>query len=376
MFSLLAAIISGVLGIVGLGLGSYQVSQNVQAQKDANSANLQMNEETNKTNLEIARETNAANVEQANLSYQRSLPVNQVRNMMQAGVSEPAALAALTGGGSYSAPVLSAGQTQAGHVNPVVKDFSKITESLDRLGNIPGNVQQAQLMQQQLDDAKQIASLRMAEETRKQEIHEFDMWQKMYGKNAAVMIDELSSKIVSMAADKGISLDSIDSIDKLVNSFDLGHDKTWRSMPAGARNQVLEGVRSQAAENRALAAEGRAAAAEGRAATAAADAHEESLQRLKQFREDYNNSVKEHKTQDKERAVREARSKVEQILAERKGAREEFLQSLNVDDDGKITLRKKVAAWIHDLWTEFADVLGVEMLSDILRSIVRSGVPK
>lgn len=252
-----------VSALSGIGLG---IGQNI-----TNTKNV---ESTNATNLQSVQETNQSNVEQSELAYRRSLPTAQVRNLMAAGMSRAGALSMLTGGGSYTAPVLQSASADAPQV-----DYSPIASSIDRLNNIPTNVEQMDLVNLQKKALEQDTINKQAAEVRAQEQHEFDMWQKLYGKNATIQIDTLASDIVSQSADKGISLDGIDSIDKLVKSFDLKNNKTWRNMPAYARNQVLDSVRTQAAENRAI-------QAQNDSHRAANDAHDiaelaKSLERIK-----------------------------------------------------------------------------------------------
>lgn len=228
----LPALISAIAGI-GLGIG-----QNV--------SNTKSVESTNQANLEAVRETNASNVEQANLSYQRSLPINQVKNLMDAGFSRAGALNNLTGGGTYTAPVL-----QSSHGDAPQMDFSSIASSFDRLSDIPSNVEQHKMVQLQRENLLQEMRLRDQEEMRKQELHDYEVWEKSLGKEATTKLNSLASYIVSKAADNGVNLDDVDSIDKLVRTFDLGRNPDWRTMPHIARNQVLQAVQNQHAENRA-----------------------------------------------------------------------------------------------------------------------------
>lgn len=268
---LLAALLPALIGAGGMIASNVATNDaNKQAVEETNKANKEIQEQANLSNLQAVRETNASNVQQAELSYQRSLPVNQVRDLMNAGMSKVGALQKLAGGGSYTAPALSAGQVQASNMQAPHFDYSAIGDALDRLGNIPSNVLQFHQVQEQINSARLDSSLKIKRDLREQEQHEFDMWQKNYGKKAAELIDSFGSKIANIAAEKGISLDSIDSVDKLVKSFDLSHDQDWLSMPSRARNEVINSLRLQANENRAN-------NADERARVASDDAHRLSL---------------------------------------------------------------------------------------------------
>lgn len=264
LFGILALVLGLVSTIGTIGLGAYQAVTNKKAV-----------EETNETNLQAVRETNATNVEQAELAYQRSLPTQQVKNLMDAGMSRAGALSALTGGGTYTAPVL-----QSAHADAPQMDLSGVFSGLDRLQNIPSNVEQAQLVGEQRHALEVDTQNKINADNRAQEQHEFDMWQKLYGKDALQKINTLSSDIVSKAANNNINLDSIDSVDKLVKAFDLGNNEVWLSMPHAARNEVLQGVRTQAAENRAREQQNNANQAAKDAHQSAKDAHDINQVRL------------------------------------------------------------------------------------------------
>lgn len=357
----LPALISAIAGI-GLGIG-----QNV--------ANTKSVESTNDANLQAVRETNASNVEQANLAYQRSLPINQVKGLMDAGMSRAGALNKLTGGGTYTAPVL-----QSSHGDAPQMDFSGIASSIERLSGVPSNVEQHKMMKLQRDNLEQEMRLRDSEELRKQEQHTYDMWLKTYGKNATVMIDNLSSKIVSLAADKGINLDDIDSTDKLVKAFDLGNDATWRTMPAQARSQVLEGVRLQAAENRAN-------ESSSDAHRAAEDTHklsQKQIDRLIQEIDDFNAAKS---AREKEYAARRVKAQLEQDASvfELGMSLGQSLRVFEHDKDGNIVfgengypkfiegLEEHNKDWskVRNFWQAMFEVFPVTMIGTILKGILK-----
>lgn len=210
-----------------------------------NTKNAESVDATNQANIEQVKLTNQANAEQANLAYKRSLPAQQISDMMSAGISKSAAIQRITGGGTYSMPTM-----QAASVQPKHFDYSGIGDAMERLSGIPSSVQQFNLQREQLNSLRTEIQLKKDANRREEEQHQFDMWQKHYGKDAALAIDDLSNRIAQKAADKGINLDSIDTIDKLVTTFDLQNDKVWRDMPNLARSQVVEAVHRQAEENR------------------------------------------------------------------------------------------------------------------------------
>lgn len=351
----LPALISAIAGI-GLGIG-----QNV--------ANTKSVESTNEANLQAVRETNASNVEQANLAYQRSLPINQVKSLMDAGMSRAGAFNYLTGGGTYTAPVL-----QSSHGDAPQMDFSGIASSIERLSGVPSNVEQHKMMQLQRENLQQEMHLRELDEQRKQEQHQYDMWLKTYGKNATVMIDDLSSKIVSLAADKGINLDNIDSTDKLVKAFDLGNDATWRNMPAQARSQVLEGVRLQAAENRAN--------------QSAQDKHNLDVKMLEKLRLEIQDFKDEQDARKKEYAARKVRATAQQMADsyDLSMSLSHALSVFEIDKDGNIKfdsnglpvyrndlIKENEQGWseVREFWNKCFEVIPANILLRALSSVFK-----
>lgn len=216
-------------------------------------------EKTNQTNVDIARETNAANAEQADLAYQRSLPINQVADLMAAGMSKPAALNKLSGGGTYTAPVMQSAQAQS-------QDFSslsQLSEIGERLQNVPANVQQRKLVDEQIAALKQetqqkkIAFEReMQERAQRMLFEKNEELRKQYGQKAVEASDKLRSKIVDLATSKGVPLSSLRSEDDLLK-LGVGDLPEWKNAPAMARDNALAYVRSNASEYRAQSAENR-----------------------------------------------------------------------------------------------------------------------
>lgn len=74
--------------------------------KQVNETNKEIARETNAANRQMVQEQNRAAAAESEKAYQRSKPITQVSNMMQAGMSRAGAINALNGGGSYTpAPV-------------------------------------------------------------------------------------------------------------------------------------------------------------------------------------------------------------------------------------------------------------------------------
>lgn len=80
----------------------------------ANSSAVRRN---NSTNIQLARERNAMQQRESELAYQRSKSVNQVQNLMAAGMSKAGALNTLNGGGSYTPAPMQSAKTDAPQVD-------------------------------------------------------------------------------------------------------------------------------------------------------------------------------------------------------------------------------------------------------------------
>lgn len=392
MFGLLGAIIQSLFGF---GLGLFQDDSNVRAQREANAANLQMNKETNATNIQLQEMANDANAKQAELSYQRSLPINQIRDLMNAGVSKSAAINKLTGGGVYAAPVMGAAQTQAGHVNPVTRDFSKMSEALQQLGNIPSNVVQYKQSQQNLDNLRQEYDLRaaeekrrIAEEKRKQELHEFDMWSRQYGKENASALDTASNLVLNALLDSGKEISDFKSFESLIRDLGLSDKPILRNLPSAARAQLETSVRERFAESRAQQQQDNANQAARDAHTAAQDALKNSEAARVLSHHQVNKLIAETESawqnvtafedatdaRKKQNAAAAARADFERIMAifgiaEHKLHSKEFWTT---DADGNYIPKDigDTKSQISNAWKFVGTFFGVDLLSDIVRGIV------
>lgn len=79
--------------------------------------NTRQIESTNKANKEIVEMQNQAAAAESEKAYKRSLPQNQVANMMNAGMSRAGAINALNGGGHYQPAPVSASMEQAPQID-------------------------------------------------------------------------------------------------------------------------------------------------------------------------------------------------------------------------------------------------------------------
>lgn len=349
----LLALILGLVGAVTtIGLG---VSQN-----KTNTENVQ---QSNQENYKIAQMTNQSNVEQANLAYQRSLPLNQVNNLMAAGMSRQGALSSLTGGGSYTAPVMNGSQAQAPQV-----DYSSISSAMERLQNIPANVEQSQLIDQQRHSLAVDTQNKINADARAQEQHEFNMWKQGYDKNTALMLDSGSSKVANALMDSGKNIEDFKDFESMIRDLGLAGDKDIRNLTHVARQQLEDGVRSKFGSERAR-------QQQENQNLASADQHKIDVQHLKDMREDYSNAVKEHKTQDKERLVREGVAELQKILNDRNISIEKFRDSIRFDSDGKPNLLNRAEEHIKESWRFIGDLFGIGYLGDVLRGLF-AVVPK
>lgn len=366
--------------------------RNFELQKWINELNATLVRETNQTNLDIARETNASNVAQANLAYERSLPVNQVFDMMNAGMSKAGALNKLAGGGQYTAPAMQMATMQAPHYDTPQHNFrmdsSNLMKAISRLGDLPANVMQEKQSYLHMETIQQQIELARRDELRKQEEHEFNMWEKLHGKKAVEMIDSLASTIVSQADERGVNLDDIDSVDKLVKAFDLNHNKDWLNMPHSARSQIMEAVhtqhainlqnkadsRAEQAEQRAKAAEERAKAIHGKVLREFDDKHKISEQTLSDLQDAARDFYESKNARQREYAVRAAKAELEYMLAENGITLREYADNLEFYEENgvrKLRLKKRASEKAKWAWNRTGETIGTDLLHQIISGIVQ-----
>lgn len=234
-----------------IGTSAMQNDANANAVASTNAANLEQTKLTNEANLEQVRLTNAANAEQANLAYQRSLPVNQVRDLMDAGMSKAGALNKLAGGGVYTPPALQAGTSQASTAQAPSYDYSGIAQAFERLGSIPAATMQMQMQKEQLNALRDEMRMKREQAQREQQKHDYDMWREQYGKDAAIVLDAASSKVSDALLHSGKDISDYKSFESMLRDLNLQDDKDIKRMPHLARTQLEDSVRSKFAESRA-----------------------------------------------------------------------------------------------------------------------------
>lgn len=232
-------ILSLVLGLLGLATGAGVGI--MQSQK-----NEQLVRETNATNLQAVRETNASNVEQAELAYRRSLPINQVNNMIAAGMSRSAAIQSLTGGGTYQAPVLQSSSADSPQV-----DYSGFASAFERLGNIPSNAEQYNIQLQQRKNLEQEFQLREKEEQRKQEMHNAVIDEKNYSKWERDIMDDFMSLMENTSQEKNIQPSPDQSMHDYVRALGLQDNEMYKKLPVSARQRAFDKFKQIQEESRA-----------------------------------------------------------------------------------------------------------------------------
>lgn len=333
--------------------------------KDQNETNTQNVKETNEANLQAVRETNAANAEQAELAYERSKPVTQIRNLMQSGMSHAGALNLLQGGGSYSAPTMQTASADAPQV-----DYSGIIDAIERLEGIPANAMQfslqgiqAQQVQDELRMKREEHEMnRKALEERLEREREEEL-RKQYGHDAVKMTDKLSTEIYDLADKYGVNLDEVTSENDLVQKLHLNKSSIWRAAPAAAKQSAVDAARSRAAEFRAQ-------KENVRAERVAEDAH--LLSQLN--REDLQNRINDYKAEknarQKEYKLRELQADINQILAEESLSLSDYQHNLEFNKDGSPRFSRKVSERAKRAWNRLADTIGIGVLKDLVRGIV------
>lgn len=370
--SLIVMLVLGLLATVATGVGA---GLNYQSQK-----------ETNEQNLQLAREANQSNVEQAELAYKRSLPTEQIRQLVDAGMSRPAALAALTGGGTYQAPVL-----QSAHADAPQMDLSGVSAGLERLGSIPSNVEQNQLISAQRHDLEIATQHRINEEHRRQQLHEFDLWQRQYGKDNATALDAARNMTVQALLDSGKDIKDFKSFEDMLRQLGLSSKSNIRNMPSIARAQFEESVRNAFAESRAQQQQDNLNREQENRNQAARDSHTRLLDDLKNSefgrtltqkqinkleadtenvwqQVDAFNDSKD--ARDKENALRVSRATFEKILTDFNITKEQLRESIYLDADGRPNLKAQASAGIKEAWNFAGQIFGVDYLADIVRGLI------
>lgn len=190
--------------------------------------------------IALQREINQSNVEQAQLAYRRSLPTVQVSNMQDAGMSKAGALSALSGGGSYVAPTLGAPSVQTPRF-----DTSPIVNLMREIGEIPANVEQRNLLKKQIEDLDTRIKNQRSEEQRKKDLHEYDVWQKMYDQKTVQKLDAGTNLLLNALLDSGKNISDFKDYEDLVRGLGLQDAKELRDLPSLARQRLFTDVRDR-----------------------------------------------------------------------------------------------------------------------------------
>lgn len=108
---------------------------------------------------------------ESDLAYKRSLPTNQVRNLVNAGMSRAGAINTLNGGGSYTPAPISATSPSPGSdiANSRQIDSQNVKGLVDSLNSFAGNITnigQMQLQERQLNEQKRQFDASLREQQR------------------------------------------------------------------------------------------------------------------------------------------------------------------------------------------------------------------
>lgn len=216
----ISAILSALIAAIGIGV-------------QANTA-----QKTNEANTASVDKTNQANAEQAELAYQRSKPINQVNNLIAAGMSKQAAIQSLSGGGSYAAPVMQSAQSHAPNL-----DFAALAE---RIGGIPSNAQQSAMVKQQLESMKldndikrEQLELAKTQAAREATIQTGDFEAREYERETAKQTDALRTIINKRAAEFKVNLNDIKSEQDLIDKLKLNDVAEWTDARSSSRDNIL-----------------------------------------------------------------------------------------------------------------------------------------
>ena len=347
-------------------------------------------QDTNAMNLKIARETNQSNVEQANLAYARSLPFNQVKNLTDAGMSRAAALQSLSGGGTYSAPTLSSARMDAPQMN-----LQGVMSAIERLGDIPSNVTQQEINKQTLEGLRIENENKIAEEKRKQELHDFNIWKFKYDKNTAEMLDTASQKVLNALIDSGKSIQDFKDFEDMITKLGLNKDTDIRNLNYIARQDLESAVRTKFDAERARQSQENANEAARDKHQAALDAHVKALDDLKNsefgrtltakqwqhveeqtklLSAQYADYLEDMDNRDKERDLKKLRLSADRLRVEMEISREELQNSFNFEKDSSgrwiATPTQHVKQRAKDFWQYLGAVVGLDYAGELIRGMV------
>lgn len=342
--------------IITLVLGLVAVMAGVAGTISTNRDNAASVKETNEANLQSVRETNAANAEQANLAYDRSRPQNQIADMVRSGISLPAAMQKIAGGGTYTAPVMQSGTSQASQFN-----YGGIADAFEHLNSIPSNAMSLRMQEAQLDQIKQ--SMRLQEESAKraEQLHQYNLWKEEHGKETATLLDAASRELASLSIDKGIYLKDFRSFEDFVHATGFDLTDTYRNLPHLARVQLQSGYNTQFEQLR-------SERSQSNADVAAKDAHDLAVKhkrQLQQLIEDFD-AAKDARNQ--EYHARELVSTLESMVSELGISRQEMIESIEAyrGKDGKLHQKpeRSISPTMQNFWNTVFDIVPVGSLSE------------
>lgn len=350
-FGIIALILGIVTAFTGAAVGLSQSQENARSVS-----------ETNETNLQAVRETNSANVEQAELAYRRSLPTAQVRNLMSAGMSRAGALSALTGGGSYTAPVL-----QSSHGDAPQMDLSAVMSSLDRLQGIPSNVEQSRLVDEQIKALSVDTQNKLNADQRANEKHELDIWNMKYGKELATRRDSFNSYLDNYASEHNIDWNTVTNKQELINAFGLRNNREWNSLPKSIQDEFANDAILRSRENIAK-------QQQNNANIAAMDSHDINSQNLLELKSKFKEWKEGKNLRAKERALAESETALKQIMSDMNLTAAELKKAMNVTTDKNgnvhVTPHKGIQGVAKEFWETAGAIVGLDYLGDIIGRIL------
>lgn len=369
MFTTLALILASIVGIGGLAanafIGDSTNTANQKSVADTNESNMQMQRETNQTNVAIANATNQANAEQAEIAYQRSLPANQVANMVAAGMSKSAALQSLSGGGSYSAPVMQSIPSNSSQNIPFQKIANMLdTDALsDALSGFASNTMQEELNRKNIESLNQEMEIRANQERRNQDLFDYQRWLNLYGKDSSLKLDAASNLVMNKLIDSGKDVSNFKSFESMIRELGLNNSKEIRELPYMARENLYSSIRERFTEYRAQ-------REQENSNRASLDQHLLSELNRKDLKNRINDYNSEKNAREKEYKLRELRADIDTILAQDGLSLAEYQHSLEFTEDGSVRFSRKVSERAKRAWDRLADTIGIGVLRDLIRGVV------
>ena len=340
----IAAILSALISAIGIGV------------------NASMNRKTNEANTAAVEKSNQANAEQSELAYQRSKPINQLNNLMAAGMSKGAALQTLSGGGSYTAPVMQSSSFQTPNL-----DFASLAE---RIGGIPSNAQQSAMVKQQLESMKldneikrEQLELAKAAAAREASSQGLNLERDSYDFETRKQTDALRAIISHRAAEMNVDMSSIHSEQEMIDKLKLNDVAEWREARAETRENLFNYIESS---NRLRTSNQNAK-----------DIHDKMYAELQDFKAAQN-------AREREYHLRAMAAQFEQLMQAR-GLVQEFYSlrdDFEFDSKGNLVLEngfpkiknpQAVEAFgaIRGFWRDVSDVLPLNIIGDIIRVILK-----